>query len=401
MDCWIKELFVSSVGQHVTAGQPLLAIYSPDLDSLQANYLAALASREKASVPPSTDGSELNSRLVNSARQRLRQWDLAEPELLALERDRQLPPAAIFRSPVAGVVLATDAIRGMHVQAGHSLYRIADLSVVLVEIDIRETDAAIVTNTARAELTVDMWPSHRFQGRVLTTYPYVSERNRTTRVRLEVLNSDKKLKPGMLATVVLKGTKREGLLIPMEAVLDSGTTQVVFVAQGEGRFEPRTVTLGGRENGKALILTGLQENETVVSRAAFFLDSESRMSAALEDFAPSSKNATPAAVAPPLTFAMTVNPDPPHSGDNDIEIYLTNADGSPVTDAELDIRASMAAMPSMGMPAMRTHTRLDHITAGRYGGRMSVSMAGTWDIFATAVRQGLPPVTWRSTLLVR
>ena len=179
-------------------------------------------------------------------------------------------------------------------------------------------------------------------------------------------------------------------------MVNAGLHQIVFVARGGGYFEPRPVTLGARTGDHVLIETGLRENEEIVTRAAFFLDSESQMRAALQDY-----ESMPSADVAGLDFSLQITPDPPRVGENVIQVRLSDSTGRPVTDADVQVRLSMPPMPSMNMPAMRSDTRLAHSRDGIYRGFTSISMAGRWDLAITAERQGRRIAGKYSTLLVQ
>ncbi len=399
LDGWVRDVYVSFVGQRVRLGQSLFTVYSPELDAVQANLISALKARDQPPIAQAADGSTHVDRLVETPRQRLKQWDVADEDVRVLERTRRIPPGVVFRSPMNGVVIEKTVMRGMHVEAGQTLYRIADLSVVLVEADFRETDADSLKEGARVEITLDALPGSRFAGRILGTYPYLSEQTRTLRARVELPNRDGRLKPGMYASVELSATSQPGLLVPADAVVDSGSRQIVFVAQGDGYFEPRQVTVGAKAEGQIQILDGLGDGEEIATRATFFLDSESQMRTALQDY--ETQPLRPASAAAGLDFAVQVTPNPPRTGDNVLEVRVTEAGRRGVTDVELQVRMSMPAMPAMNMPAMRSDTRLMHVSGGTYRGSASLSMAGRWDLTITARRQGRAIGTRHATLLVR
>src|SRR5262249_48106189 len=187
-----------------------------------------------------------------------------------------------FRSPVSGFVIEKQALKGLHIMPGQSLYRVADLSVVWIEADVYERELSAVRLGATATITVDAYPGDRFAGRAIYVYPYLDEKTRTNKVRFEFANRSGRLKPGMYANVELRGTGGMALMVPMNAVLDSGQEQVVFVAQGDGMFEPRKVKVGRRAGDSVEILEGLTDREQVATGAAFFLDSESQLRASLQ-----------------------------------------------------------------------------------------------------------------------
>lgn len=388
LEGWIRELHVATTGAFVRAGQPLLTLYSPELLATQNEYLLALKTRDQLAQSQVADAREHADRLVQSARQRLALWDLPADQLDRLETSRQAQPAVVFRSPATGYVIEKRVVEGQHVTPGQPLYKIADLSTVWVEADVYEQELPHVRAGAPATVTLDALPGRRFTGRVVFIYPFVAEQTRTVKVRLALANPGTRLKPGMYANVELETANGRALVVPINALLDSGREQVVFVAQGDGHFEPRRVTAGRRLDGAVEILEGLREGESVAEGAAFFLDSESQLRASLQGFEaaplPAAEGAAPAA----LSVTLGTRPDPPRSGGNELEATVRTPDGTPVTDAEVSVVFFMAPMPTMNMPAMRTETKLAHAGNGVYRGTGQVMMAGRWDVTVDVRRGG-------------
>jgi Cu(I)/Ag(I) efflux system membrane fusion protein len=192
----------------------------------------------------------------------------------------------------------------------------------------------------------------------------------------------------MFANVDLTSRGRSGLLVPTDAVLDSGTEQVVFVAQGEGLFQPRPVKIGRRLNRDSVqVLDGLKEGERVVSGATFFLDSESQLRASLPGYETSSPLKEEAA-ASAIQIAFRTDPDPPKAGDDQFEAIVTDAAGKPIEDADVNVSFLMPGMPSMNMPAMQSQAALTSAGDGVYRGRGQLVMAGRWDATITVTRRG-------------
>jgi Cu(I)/Ag(I) efflux system membrane fusion protein len=191
----------------------------------------------------------------------------------------------------------------------------------------------------------------------------------------------------MFANVDVKSRGRAGLVVPTNAVLDSGSEQVVFVAEGNGLFQPRKVKIGRRLGDLTEILEGLKEGEQVATGAAFFLDSESQLRASLQGYEAS---APPAGPAPPAGAQITFRtvPDPPTTGNNELEATVKDAGGKPIDDAEVSVQFFMPAMPTMNMPAMRSEAKLAPAGGGIYRGSGQVMMAGRWDATVTVVRGG-------------
>jgi len=383
---WIRDLYVDYTGQPIQKGQPLFTLYSPDLLTTQQEYLLALKTRDQVQSSAIAEARERADQLVAAARQRLALWDLPPEEIRALDERRQPLEVVTFRSPVSGFVIEKQALKGLHIMLGQSLYRVADLSVVWVEADVYEREISAVRRGATATITVDAYPGDRFNGRVIYVYPYLDEKTRANKVRFEFANRGGRLKPGMYANVELHGSAGMALTVPADAVLDSGQEQVVFVAQGDGMFEPRRVKVGRRVDDSAEILEGLRHGEQVATGAAFFLDSESQLRASVQGYEP-----TPASTASPASAAQIsfrTLPDPPKAGENQLEATVKDASGKAIDDAEVKVQFFMPAMPTMSMPAMRSEANLSPAGSGVYRGTGQVLMSGRWETTVTVTRGG-------------
>jgi hypothetical protein len=202
--------------------------------------------------------------------------------------------------------------------------------------------------------------------------------------------------------VEVAASPQTGILVPSDAILDSGARTVVFVAQGGGGFVPRDVIIGRSAGGNAIVVDGLHENDEVVSRAAFFIDSESNLAAALANYddLPSTSSMS---IEDPVGVAVTVrtSPDPPRTGDNQIEVRVVDAERRPVADAEVQVLLSMPPMPAMDTPAMRSKVHLNPSEAGVYRGSSTISMTGRWDVSVNVLLRGRPIATSHTMLLVR
>jgi RND family efflux transporter MFP subunit len=385
---WIRDLYVDYTGQAIQRGQRLFTIYSPDLLNTQNEYLFALKTREQVQQSTIPDARERADQLVAAARQRLALWDLSPEDLRALDEKHQPQEAVEFRSPVSGFVIEKQAVKGLHVMPGQSLYKVADLSSVWVEADVYESELTGVRVGDTATVTVDAYPGERFTGRAIYIYPYLDEKTRTNKVRFAFANRGGRLKPGMYANVELHGHGAAGLVVPTNAVLDSGTEQIVFVAQGDGVFEPRKVKIGRRLGDTTQIVEGLKEGDQVATGATFFLDSESQLRAALQGYEASATPAgtAPAAAGTEITFRTVL--DPPKTGDNQLEATVKDASGKPIDDADVTVQFFMPAMPTMNMPAMRSEAKLAPAGGGVYRGSGQVMMAGKWDATVTVTRGG-------------
>lgn len=390
VDGFLRRLDVDATGVFVAKGQPLFAIYSPELLATQNEYLLALRAQAqvRATAAAGDEAVGYADRLAEAARRRLALWQLPAAEIEELERTRQPRDSVTFTSPAAGYVIEKNVVSGQRVMAGERLYRLADLSAVWVEADVYERDLAVVKPGAKALVTVDAWPGETFAARVLLVAPALDAATRTARVRFALPNPGAKLRPGMFANVELTAASTRGLTVPADAVVDSGTRRFVFVSQGDGFFEPRPVEIGARANGLIEITKGLAEGEQVAAAATFFIDSESQLRAAMEGFEALPDLAAPAEGAARLEIGFRTDPDPPRNGDSGFEVTVRDAAGAPVADAEVAVRLYMAPMPSMNMPAMKTDVALLPAGGGVYRGRGTISRAGKWDVSVTVTRGG-------------
>jgi membrane fusion protein, copper/silver efflux system len=279
---FVEKLFVDFVGKPVAKGQSLFSFYSPEFVSAQREYLLALQTQKSLSGG-ALQGS--GGELLDSARRRLALWDVPKETIDNLEKTGEVQKALVLRSPISGVVTAKNVVEGARLAPSDIPFEITDLSRVWVQVDVYEAELSRAKVGLAAELTTQASPGKVFKGRIAFVDPVMDPKTRTARARLEFPNPQGELKPEMFGEVALKGQARRGLLIPLDAVLDAGTTKVAFVALGEGKFESREVTTGITAGEKVEIRSGLKAGEDVVVRASFLVDSESRLKAALAQLA--------------------------------------------------------------------------------------------------------------------
>jgi membrane fusion protein, copper/silver efflux system len=273
---WIEHLTVAATGDPVRRGQVLAEIYSPDLVASEEEYLIA---------------SRMGPAVAGAAVQRLRALDIPEQEIARLRRTGKSSRRIAVVAPADGVVIDKPVQQGMRVDAGEALYKTADLSDIWLIAQVQEQDLGAVRPGERALAHFVAFPGRTFEGVVDFIYPSLSAETRTARVRVVIPNPDEALRAGMYASVEIKATAGDEpvLSIPNSAVLDTGTHQVVLVARGEGRFEPRAVRLGVHGDDWVQVLEGVKPGEQVVVGANFLIDAESNMRAALQGFAAGAK----------------------------------------------------------------------------------------------------------------
>jgi membrane fusion protein, copper/silver efflux system len=267
---WIEDIRVSRVGQRVQKGETLCFFYSPELVSIQEEYLA---SRGRGAI-----GQEVSA----AALERLRLLGVPEREIRALAEGRTTKVRVPIDSPIDGYVIEKEAIHGVYVTPEMHLYRIADLESLWILATLYEYDLPVVRLGDAATVSLTYEPERRIRGRITYIYPEVDPRTRTSQARLEVSNADRILKPGMYVNVEIEKDLGEVVLVPDSAVIDTGVRKIVFVRSAETRFEPREVTLGPRSARGYAVVSGLAPGDEVVASANFLLDAESRFQAAIE-----------------------------------------------------------------------------------------------------------------------
>ena len=281
---WIEKLYVNFVGEVVKKGQPLFDIYSPELVTAQEEYLLALQQNRDLKDNPYDSIREGARRLLKASRTRLMYWDISENQIKKIKNTGTVQKTLTIYSPASGMVIKKNAFQGHYVKAGEQQYEIVDLSKVWVDVDIFEYELPWIRKGMPAKMELSYIPGKIFSGKVRYVYPYLNTKTRTARLRLEFPNPELELKPDMYADVYLESEiAKEGLVIPLEAVIDSGVRKVVFVALGKGKFQPREVKLGLEVNDfEFQVLEGLKENEQIVLSGQFLLDSESRLREAIQ-----------------------------------------------------------------------------------------------------------------------
>lgn len=280
---WIEKTYVDYIGQLVKKGQPLFTIYSPDLVATEEEYLIALKGNDYLGQAPYRQISDGARSLLNATRDRLKLWDVTDAQIEKLAQTHQVEKAMTFYSPVTGFVLDRQAYPQAAVSPDKELYRVADLSDIWVDADIYEYEVPYVRVGQKATMQLSYYPGKTYTGTVSYIYPTVDQQTRTVKARLEFPNPNFDLKPGMYSNVELQISYGVNIVVPAEAVLDSGTRQTVFIAKGNGYFEPRDVQLGPRVNDQYVVLSGLKPGETIVTSGNFLIDSESQLHAALQD----------------------------------------------------------------------------------------------------------------------
>jgi membrane fusion protein, copper/silver efflux system len=390
---YVQRVFVDATYQYVRKGQPLLTIYSPDLVVTEREYLVAKQNQQQVAQSTVAGVASSAASLLDATAERLKQWGVPQKELTRLESTGQVQQELEIDSPVSGYVTERNAFPSVAVQPETRLYTIADLSTVWVQAQVFQNDLERIRLGAPAALDLNTYPGRTFTGRVDFIYPQVDMDTRTAKVRVVFSNPGLQLKPGMFVNVDLKVPMGRQLVIPASGVLQSGAREIAFVERSDGYLEPRDIELGARVGDDFIVLKGLKAGEQIVTSANFLIDSESQLQAAAGSFVPPPPGAGAAAAmnSPAQTQAVAeliTDPTPPHKGSNTIRVKLSSTDGKPVTGAQVTVTFFMAAMPAMGMAAMKTVITLNDKGSGAYEGKGDLGSGGSWQVTITATQNG-------------
>lgn len=277
---FIDRTYVNSIAQFVHKGEPLFTFYSPDLVATEEEYLIAKRGNSTLGNAPFKEIAQGSQSLLESARQRLRYWDVTEEQIRQLDQSGKASRTMTIYSPVSGFVTERKAFPQASITPDTEIYTISNLSSVWALADIYENEVPYVRVGQRVTFSLSYYPGKTYSGRISFIYPTVDPQTRTVKVRVQLANPNYILKPQMFADAQVHVDYGTQIAIPREVVVDSGTEQQVFVAQAGGVFVPRKVTVGATVDDQVVILSGLKVGETVVTSGNFLIDSESRLKGA-------------------------------------------------------------------------------------------------------------------------
>jgi RND family efflux transporter MFP subunit len=281
---YVQKLHVFARGELVEKDQPLLTLYSPELLTTQREFVDLLRMRDTAEASGSPAAVQSAERLLDSARVRLRLWNIDEHQIKELEQSRKARETLTLHSPFKGVVQDLAVDQGRRVMAGDHLVDLADLSVVWVWAEFYQEEIPFLKKGLPVAITTSARPGETFTGRIAIVDPFINDARRTARVRLDIENPDLKLRPDMYVDVELELDFGQGLTLPVTAAMPTGKRNVVFVDKGEGRLEPRFVELGRKFGERYQVKAGVTNGERVVNSANFLIDAEAKVQGALKSW---------------------------------------------------------------------------------------------------------------------
>jgi Cu(I)/Ag(I) efflux system membrane fusion protein len=280
---YVEKLHVTSPGEEVEEGQPLLTIYSPELLTAERELVNLLEARDRTAGAEAKASAE---RSVDAARARLQQWNVTAKQVAGLEASRKPSEFLTLVSPARGTIRDVPVIQGRKVMIGEPLVAVADLSRVWIWAEFYEEELSILAKGQAVAIVAKAWPGQSFPGEIALISPFLDDATRTAKARIDISNPDWKLRPGMYVAVELTVNAGEGLTIPVSAVLPTGAGSLVFVDKGEGKLEPRAVRLGLKYGEDYEVLAGVKPGERVVASANFLIDAEAKVQGAVKSFEP-------------------------------------------------------------------------------------------------------------------
>jgi len=282
---WIEKLYINYTGQKVRKGDKLMDIYSPELVAAQQELITALSYNESVKKTKFQEISESGEELVRNAVRKLQLFNISDSEIESIIATGKVSTHLTLYARKSGTVLSKNVREGIKIAPGTELVRIADLSKLWLLADVYEYELSKVHLGSKAEIRFNYLPGKIYNGTVSFIYPTLDPVSRTAKLRIVMDNSSGELKPAMFANITVKGEELEKRpTIPENAVLRSGSRDIVILALGDGKFKPVDVELGIYANGFYQVLKGLNEGNKIVTSAQFLIDSESNLRAAISQF---------------------------------------------------------------------------------------------------------------------
>jgi RND family efflux transporter MFP subunit len=390
----IDQLLINVTGETVSRGQAVALIYSPEVFTASEEYRLALENRQRLSASKEAQAIRDADELVRASRRRLELWGVTAEQIEEIASPALKAIQITTYSAASGVVTKRNVAEGQYVKEGDILFELADLSTVWVQSDIFESDIPSIHTGQKVKITAPTLSGGSVSGTVDFLQPSVDPQSRTMTARIQVPNPQMRLRPGMFVQVSLETPiGADFVAVPRSAVLDTGKEKVVYVANENGVFEKRSIEAEAAGDDYYAATRGIEPGERVVTHGSFLIDSQTRLTGTITGMFSGSKaysgeKSAPEANASNYTVALRTVPDPPRGGEEeDFRVKVSGPDGKPVTGAEVQMTLVMPAMPSMGMPEIRSVIRLGW-NGSEYAGKTTLAMAGSWNVTVEARRGG-------------
>jgi RND family efflux transporter MFP subunit len=336
---WVEQLYVDYVGKPVRRGQPLFAVYSPDLATAQADYLVALRARQKIADNTNADLRAGADALLAASRDRMRRWNVTDDQIAELERAGTPMRTMTIASPFDGVVLEKEAFAGQYVTPEMTSFKLADLSSIWAVGQVFEYEAARLHIGDKVEVEFPYGQASKREATIAFIYPDVDPQTRRVRFRVSLDNRDGKLKPDAYVNLIWHGGSTDRLVIPKEAVIDTGPRKYALLALANGYFEPRDVKVGPAIGEFYPVISGVAEGDRVVTSAQFLVDSETNLMAAMQAMSMTMPGMDMSGMDMSAPGAMDHSQHTPGAMDHSQHVHAGSSAGSG--------SASMPGMPGM------------------------------------------------------
>ena len=399
----VDKLYVQYTGERVRSGQPVADLYSPEVATAIEEYHLAEENRNQLRQSDDASARKQADALVKASQHKLELWGISSKQSDAPEKDG-VPHVTIY-AYASGTVVDRKVTQGQYVNAGDTLFTLADLNQVWIKADVYEDQLPQIRQGQEVEITAVSLPNRTQHGRVDFIEPAANPQTRTVPVHVHVANPQMRLLPGMFvnATFVSRATE-PSLVVPRSAVLDTGARKIVYLSRANGVFEAREVQVGAATEDLFPVSRGLALGDNVVLNGNFLIDSQAHLGSGMtglyggsKEFsagqqtrtAPTSssgKNTESSAVK----IDLHVDPNPMKAGeDNQFQATLADVNGKLIPDARVTVTLVMPAMPAMGMPEMKSSCELVWKTGSQmYVGKGQAPMPGTWNVLVEARKNG-------------
>jgi Cu(I)/Ag(I) efflux system membrane fusion protein len=395
----VDKLYVQYTGERVRSGQPVADIYSPEVATAIEEYHLAEDNRNQLKQSDDPFARLQADAMVKASQHKLELWGISEKQSDAPEK-KGVPHITIY-SYASGTVVDRKVMQGQYVNAGDTLFTVADLNQVWIKADVYEEQLPQIRQGQEVEITAESLPNRTLHGHVDFIEPAASPQTRTVPVHVHVANPEMRLLPGMFVNATFVSRDAEpSIVVSRSAVLDTGTRKIVYLARPNGVFEAREVQVGTATEDLFPVLHGLKLGDKVVLNGNFLIDSQAHLSSGVSGLYGGSKEfalaqqaqadaaspKNPGAQASAAKIDFHSDPNPMKAGeDNQLYVTLTDAAGKPISDARVTVTLIISAMPSMGMPEMKSSCELAWKADSRtYEGKGHAPMAGTWTVLIEA-----------------
>ncbi|MGA1982788.1 MAG: efflux RND transporter periplasmic adaptor subunit [Acidobacteriaceae bacterium] len=407
----VDKLYVQYTGESVRRGQAVADVYSPEVATAIEDYRLAQENRNQLRQSDDPNARVQADALVTASQRKLELWGITGNQINAPETGGT-PHVTLYAS-ASGSVVDRKVTQGQYVNAGDTLFTVADLSQVWIKADVYEDQLPQVRRGQEVEITSEALPNRTLHGHVDFIEPQANPQTRTVPVHVHVANPGMRLLPGMFVSATFVSTApSQSIVVPRSAVLDTGTRKIVYLARPNGVFEAREVALGTPSDDLFPVTSGLALGDKVVLSGNFLIDSQAHLSSGMSGMyggskefaanaaAPASAAGGGAADANAAKLDFHADSDPLKAGeDNVFRVALTGADGKPIPDAHVTVALIMPAMPSMSMPEMKNSFELPW-SAGQhlYMGKGQPPMSGSWNVTVEARKSGAVIATFHTHL---